>query len=97
MISLPPLPAFMADALCREVGGDLWHPDKGASADEARQICHRCPVEADCLEYALAHETRGRQASPGVWGGMSHTQRVRELRRRGIRGEPGRPRKDTAA
>jgi WhiB family redox-sensing transcriptional regulator len=47
---------------------------------EAKAVCHRCPVRAACLEWAL----RTGQTT-GVWGGTSELERVpmlRALRRR---------------
>lgn len=63
------------DALCAQVGDDFWFPDKGGSTREAKGVCGRCPVRAECLEYALANDERF-----GVWGGMSERER-RRLRR----------------
>jgi WhiB family redox-sensing transcriptional regulator len=37
---------------------------------EAKQICGRCPVRAECLEFALATEQ-----VHGVWGGSSEQER----------------------
>lgn len=42
------------------------------SADEAaaaQQVCARCPVRSDCLEYAVRWQVRG------VWGGLTEQQR----------------------
>ena len=47
--------------------------------DEAKQVCHRCPVVEDCLQWALES---GQDA--GVWGGMSEDER-RALKRRTVR------------
>lgn len=41
---------------------------------QARAVCARCPVRADCLGYALA---TGQAA--GVWGGATEDER-REIR-----------------
>jgi WhiB family redox-sensing transcriptional regulator len=35
-----------------------------------RSICARCPIWADCLKYAMEHE------SYGVWGGLTSVERV---------------------
>ncbi|MFI7382740.1 WhiB family transcriptional regulator [Streptomyces sp. NPDC049813] len=54
---------------------------------EAKTVCHRCPVIAECLEYAL--ETG---QTTGVWGGTSETERTpllkahRRARRRALAG-----------
>ena len=36
----------------------------------AKQICARCPVRADCLEYALRV-----QEPIGIWGGLNEPER----------------------
>ena len=66
-------------ALCAQVGGDLWHPEKGQSNVEAKRICNSCPVIDACLEYAL------RYPEMGIWGGLSESQRDRIRKERGIR------------
>lgn len=42
--------------------------------EQAKQTCHRCPVIAQCREYAL------RTREPyGVWGGLSEEDRAEIL------------------
>ena len=43
---------------------------------EAKQICGRCPVRQQCLDWALATDQRA-----GIWGGLSEGERL-PLRRR---------------
>lgn len=43
----------------------------------AKTFCSRCPITAECLDYALEHAIEF-----GVWGGMSEDER-RMVRRRG--------------
>lgn len=68
--------AWMADALCKEYDQDLFFPGRGDSAKAAKQICGRCAVRAECLDYAL-----GFSELQGVWGGASEGER-RPLRRK---------------
>lgn len=77
------------DAECRrpEYDPELWHPigNTGPAlqqTDEAKAVCHRCPVMQDCLAWAL--ETRQEH---GVWGGLSEGER-RSLKRRITRNRP---------
>jgi WhiB family redox-sensing transcriptional regulator len=65
---------WRARAACRRPGVDpeLFFPVKGASARPAKRVCQRCPVRAECLEFALA--TRQEH---GVWGGLSERERRR--------------------
>ena len=58
-------------ALCRDEDPELFFPigTTGPAAqqvDEAKAVCRRCSVTAECLAWAL--ET-GQDA--GVWGGLS--------------------------
>ncbi|HEX6359533.1 WhiB family transcriptional regulator [Actinophytocola sp.] len=68
-------------AACKDEDPELFFP-VGTSgpaefqAAQAKAVCHRCTVAADCLTWALR---TGQDA--GVWGGMSEEER-RELKRR---------------
>ncbi len=62
-------------AACQFADADLFFPvsSSGPSREqvvEAKKICARCQVQAECLAFAL----RTRQAH-GVWGGMSEQER----------------------
>lgn len=65
-------PDWTAAALCAQVGGDFWFPERGDSTREAKAICRRCPVRADCLAFAVDHGI-----AFGIWGGLSERQRRR--------------------
>lgn len=68
-------------AICRDTDPDLFFP-VGTTGyalvqiDRAKEVCGECPVQSDCLEYAL--ETN---QDSGIWGGTSEEER-RNLRRR---------------
>lgn len=49
---------------------------QGAAQQQAKQVCHRCPVVAECLADALDNRTEF-----GVWGGMTERERRAMLRR----------------
>lgn len=68
-------PAWHERALCAQTDPDAFFPENGSSTREAKQICGRCPVRAECLEDALRRDERF-----GVWGATSETER-RSLRR----------------
>ena len=51
-------------------------PIEGGSKSEAKRICTRCEVRAECLEYAL-----GQQERFGIWGGLSERERNKLKRR----------------
>lgn len=59
-------------ALCAQVGGDMFFPEKGGSSAAAKAICGMCRVGSQCEAFAV--ETG---QSHGIWNGKS----VRELRR----------------
>lgn len=54
---------------------DLWFPERGASTAEAKAICRLCPVQAQCLTYAVNNGEKF-----GIWGGRSERER-RRMRR----------------
>lgn len=57
-------------AACRDADPEIFYPEKGGRVEEARAICFRCPVRAECLEWALENNERY-----GLWGGLSERQR----------------------
>lgn len=85
--ALPPLGPWAADALCAQVDPELFYPEKGGSTTEAKAICARCPVAAECLDYALALPLRH---DYGIYGGTSPKQRRRL--RNALNGEDALPR-----
>ncbi len=62
-------------AECRDEDPELFFP-VGTSGPallqlaDAKAVCRRCPVSAECLDWASA---TGQDA--GVWGGMSEDER----------------------
>lgn len=46
-------------------------------AARAKAVCNRCPVRAECLDYAIEHNEMH-----GIWGGMNRRNRQAELQRR---------------
>lgn len=69
--------AWRIRAACRDSAPELFFPI-GATGlaleqiDAAKAVCARCPVQAECLEFAL--ETN---QEAGVWGGASEDERRR--------------------
>jgi WhiB family transcriptional regulator, redox-sensing transcriptional regulator len=69
---------------CLDEDADLFFPLGISDAayhqmEDARQVCLRCPVREQCLDWALEN---GQEH--GVWGGTTENER-RLLRRRMIR------------
>ncbi len=68
---------WMNEGLCRGREPSVFFPSDGVGVEHARRICAECPVQTECLEYAL-----GYRIEHGVWGGASERERRRILRRR---------------
>lgn len=58
------------DALCAQTDPELFYPNKGEPTREAKAICGKCLVAAECLDYAVDNDERF-----GVWGGLSERER----------------------
>ncbi len=70
-------PAWQELGLCAQTDPEAFFPEKGGSVAAAKQICSRCEVRIECLNYAL---DRGEVF--GVWGGMTLRERNKTARRR---------------
>lgn len=58
------------EALCAQTDPEIFFPEKGGSNKATKRICQRCPVAAECLDYALENNEMF-----GVWGGLSERER----------------------
>lgn len=68
---------WMTDALCKGMGADFFHPEKGNNYHQVKRIkelCATCPVKEDCLQFAYNNSI-----TFGFWGGMSPAQRKRGI------------------
>ena len=77
-------------AACSQADPDAWFPDHDGDstvpglweinsdgrAITAKQVCHRCPVKAECLQEAL-----DRREQHGIWGGLTTRERQQLMRR----------------
>lgn len=75
---------WLRHAACVDADPELFFPvgETGPAAEQAeraKQVCHSCPVEERCLEWALQTNR-----TSGVWGGTDEQER-RRLRRRSDR------------
>lgn len=70
---------WMERAACAQIGGDLWYADEGQAnyRKEAKEICAGCPVQTECLTYALEVEAADPRTSfrYGIWSGTTPNQR----------------------
>lgn len=70
--------AWQERALCAQTDPEAFFPEKGGSTRDAKKVCVGCPVQKECLEYALEHDERF-----GIWGGLSERER-RKLKKRAV-------------
>lgn len=61
---------WTVDAACITTDPEIFFPEKGELNRHAKQICAKCPVVQQCLDYAL----RQREAF-GIFGGLSAIER----------------------
>lgn len=59
-----------ARAPCAPADPDAWFPGKGQRelTQPAKRICARCPVRAQCLDYALSGADTWGGIAAGIWG-----------------------------
>lgn len=50
---------------------EFAHPKSSARIMQAKEICMRCSVRLQCVDYALKYE------NVGIWGGMTEAERRR--------------------
>ena len=72
---------WMSLGICGQTDPEAFFPEKGGSTRAAKLVCLQCPVQKECLQYAMRHNERW-----GIWGGYSERER-RQLQR-GIHVEP---------
>lgn len=60
-------------ALCAQTDPDIFFPDKGDNAAEAKRVCSFCEVREECLADALIRPSWADQY--GVRGGFSPRER----------------------
>ena len=64
------------DAACQGMGPDIFYLELGQTIEnkmrlaQARQICAKCTVRIDCLNYAMDN-----QIGTGIWAGTTPMQR----------------------
>lgn len=74
--------SWMVRAACKGMDLSLFFPERGRPDHEwrqARKVCHRCPVAAECLEYAMTPPAE----RFGIWSGHSERERRRLRTQRG--------------
>lgn len=72
------MPAWMADALCPQIGPKAWDL---LSEREQISVCAGCPVREPCAELGIEQAPEGR-ACTIVFGGLGASKIAREAKRR---------------
>jgi WhiB family redox-sensing transcriptional regulator len=62
-------------ALCAQTSSEIFFPAPDDPGTEAKKICRRCPVRAECLTFAISNDERF-----GIWGGLDPDERRNLLR-----------------
>lgn len=65
--------SWMQKAACRDLGPNLFFPERGEPTTKAKKVCKTCPVTEECLAYGIAERM-------GIWGGTSEAERRRMFR-----------------
>lgn len=69
-----PIPPFFSQGACLNSDPDLFFEDADEDADQPNPtvvtICNRCPIQVDCLNWAMETDQRH-----GSWGGTTPRQR----------------------
>lgn len=73
----------MDEAVCEGADFAVFFPARGRPSEdsEAKSYCRRCPVVAECLEFALSLPERD---SSGIWGNTTAQERRRIRRERRV-------------
>lgn len=62
-------------AACRVVDTEVFYDGRSNFIATARGICADCPVQFECLDYALACESLDPYGGHGVWAGLTGRER----------------------
>ncbi len=85
-VAMPPRPSWSWQdvAACR--GKDIVlffgpdgerQPERDVRERKAKSVCAACPVQAECLTYAVSRPEKN-----GTWGGLNEEERAPDRRRR---------------
>lgn len=69
---------WVAYAICSSVGTEMFYPEPGEDWKPSTEMCRsRCPVAAQCLDFAMRME-RGmdRKSRYGIFGGLTPSARA---------------------
>ena len=74
---------WMESAVCRQTDLSLWFPEKEnpnpagliRTIRAAQNVCRTCPVQTECLDYALTNNERH-----GIWAGINMNTAKSQIR-----------------
>lgn len=73
-------PEWQKDALCQDYEPETFFPERSNKTGSlARQICNKCPVKQECLDWTLEIE-KGAGGRHGFFGGTSPKERYEKYR-----------------
>lgn len=67
------LTSWRDQAACKGLT-NLFYTERGEPSVQAKRVCARCPVQAECREAGMAEHF-------GIWGGLSEQERRQERRK----------------
>ena len=70
------LPKFTGRGPCRDEHPELFFLPGDNAIAAAKNVCRRCPVRGECLNWAL------RNPEAGIWGGLTEEERKPLMRGR---------------
>ena len=84
-------PDWYKQANCKGAPTEMFFLERGCSkfdSKPARDLCNKCVVQTECLQYAL---TKPEPETQGIWGGTTGRerrllkQRIRQIKRGGLK------------
>lgn len=73
-----PMGDWVERANCLGLPTAMFFPERGVNAAPARDVCSRCVVRQECLDYALTPPME----SFGIWGGVGRDKRQQMFKER---------------
>jgi WhiB family redox-sensing transcriptional regulator len=67
---------WQSEAECLGSDTEVFFPERGDRAVDAKDMCQRCKVARQCLEYTLLTVPNSRD-DIGIWGGLSQRERAK--------------------
>ena len=69
---------WQVQAACTGQAELFFSETRKSVARKAKEVCAKCPVQRECLEYAIAED------EIGIWGGKTTNERRKIRRKRNL-------------